>query len=133
MAYGIQINNANSRVILDHNYQIPNLVFGPQTVSIVSTSTDGTPLLTNPLLLRDNGYINHSSYITVPGLADTAANKLIYQIFVFDLVTNVLQESTLGVFVKPYIERGTNQFRIRIEQPVAIELTHQYRVLVYRF
>jgi len=132
MAYGIQIKNPNSRVVLDHTYQIPNLVLGPQTVSIVANSTSQVSL-TNPILSQSTGYVNHSGYVNLTGISNAAANKLIFQIFIFDLNTSVLSESTLGVFVKPYIERATNKFRIRIEQPVRVVATHQYRILVYRF
>ena len=93
--------------------RLQNLVIPPGSVTI----TPGTSLEDATEVLGtgnyQKAYIGTSSNISFPGL--TSSNTGDFQIWVTDLDIESQADTIVGRFKKVYIERDTNQFRLRLE------------------
>ena len=134
MAYGIQIKNSNSSIVLDHTYRLANLVV-PQTEITLTTGTvqaassdpDG-----HIFMDVEQAYFVESSPISFVGMTNTASNKQEFQVHLLDMHTGPTASSTIGSLRQAFILRSTNSFKIRVETFSASQ-SATYKYLGYRF
>lgn len=132
MAYGVQIFNSSSNLVMLNSSRLQSLVIAPGSVTI----TPGTSLEDAAEVIGtgnyQKAYIGTSSNISFPGL--TSSNTGDFQIWVTDLDIESEANTIIGNFKKVYIERDTNQFRLRLETWFAGSSgAETYRYMGFRF
>ena len=113
MAYGAEIKNSSNNLVMLSTSRLQSLVIAPGSVTIVP----GTSLENSTEVIGTGNYqkafIGTSGNISFPGL--TSSNTADFQIWITDLSTESQANTIIGRFKKVYIERDTNQFRLRLE------------------